>query len=263
MSVCPGQEVPEPRDATVLALGGGLMRTRDGKLLATLAGPVRSMQRAEVTRMWVADNRRRHEAALEDVVVGIVLEHMGETYTVDINSTRLATLDVLAFDGASRRNCPDLQPGALVFARVVRAMADVEPQISCKAGEGMAKKDWTSGESTFGELKGGMIFNVPRATCRALSMRGAPLLESLGRAFPFEIAVGLNGRIWVSADHSRRCVIMIGEAVRQCAGSDYGAEETDEIVAKLMSDNGMKPTRKKKKAATEEEEEEDDDELMR
>ena len=247
MSLFPGQEIEPPAGAASLLLGGGVTRTRSGALIATVAGPLRVLDAGATKRIWVAENRRRYIPAADDVVVGVVVEQMGEAYAVDINAMRLASLDILAFDGASRRNCPDLQPGALVFARVTRAMADVEPQLSCTASHGVAKKDWTSGESAFGELRGGMLFDVPRATCRTLAMRGAPVLEALGRAFPFEAAVGLNGRVWVSADHDARCVVVAGQAMRACAGTDCDVEQAEEVVKRLMRAHGLKAMRKKKR----------------
>jgi exosome complex component RRP40 len=224
-------------------------------MYATLAGPLRvDDQSATSQRWWVSETRRRYIPQLNDVVVGMVVEQLGESYVVDINGPRYASLDSLGFDGASRRNCPDLQAGALVFARVVRAMNDVEPQLTCLAGDAAAKKDWTSGEAAFGELRGGTVFEVARATCRALSLQGAVLLESLGRAFPYELAVGLNGRVWVSADHDPACVVLVGSAMRACAGRDLGGQDADALVKQLLRAAGLAQAKKKRKANAEEQE---------
>lgn len=104
----------KPNDAAVV-LGGGLRQAGyDGRVVATVAGPLlvvdakaKSMgakRGGMARRAWVAEARRRYVPAVGDVVVGVVVESLGETYSVDINAPRLASLDALAFDGASKRN---------------------------------------------------------------------------------------------------------------------------------------------------------------
>ena len=51
-------------------------------------------------------------------VVGIIKNRAGDNYIVDINGPVDATLGNLEFDGASKRNRPNLNTGDLVFARV-------------------------------------------------------------------------------------------------------------------------------------------------
>ncbi len=46
---------------------------------------------------------------VEDMVVGVVVEKHAENYRVDINSTQPARLPALAFEGASKRNKPNIQ----------------------------------------------------------------------------------------------------------------------------------------------------------
>ena len=74
-------------------------------------------------------------------------------------------LPALAFDGATKRNKPSLAVGALVFARVVAADRDLEAELTCQVsttasgaeGGHFAKKDWVTGQSVYGELKGGTV----------------------------------------------------------------------------------------------------------
>ena len=63
-------------------------------------------------------------------------------------------LPALAFPGATKRNRPNLQVGALVYCRVAGARADTEPELSCVATRGL-KRDWMTGQATFGPLRGG------------------------------------------------------------------------------------------------------------
>jgi exosome complex component RRP40 len=45
----------------------------------------------------------------QESVVGVVTARLGESYRVDIGSAHPATLDALAFEGASKRNRPNLK----------------------------------------------------------------------------------------------------------------------------------------------------------
>ncbi len=81
-----------------------------------------------------------------------------------------ANLSALAFDGATKRNKPNLNVGALVFARVESIDPDVDPELTCKASEsgasGGQKKDWVTGQGMYGELKHGTVVQVPLMYCR-------------------------------------------------------------------------------------------------
>nr|AGE92538.1 exosome complex exonuclease RRP40 [Leishmania braziliensis]AGE92550.1 exosome complex exonuclease RRP40 [Leishmania braziliensis]CAJ2466635.1 unnamed protein product [Leishmania braziliensis] len=112
-----------------------------------------------------------------------------------------------------------------VASGVVDTAGEVET--SCTAAEvGLPPKDWTSGEAVFGPLHGGRVLHLPLAYVRRLLMPmglspskasaqqqkrnrtegeisggeevpASYLLQLLGRRVPFEVAVGLNGLVWV------------------------------------------------------------------
>jgi exosome complex RNA-binding protein Rrp4 len=50
----------------------------------------------------------QYVVALEDMVIGVVLERVGESYKVDIGAAHNASLPLLAFEGASKKNRPNL-----------------------------------------------------------------------------------------------------------------------------------------------------------
>lgn len=56
----------------------------------------------------------------QDPVVGVVIARSGENYRVDIGAAHPATLDALAFEGASKRNRPNLK--VPVFARDINVL---------------------------------------------------------------------------------------------------------------------------------------------
>lgn len=99
------------------------------------------------------------------MVIGTALERAGEYYRVDIGAHQPAILHYLAFDGASKRNRPDIKPGSLIYARVSLANKDLEPEITCLSPGGK-RKDWVTGEGLFGELKEGYVIECSLGMCR-------------------------------------------------------------------------------------------------
>lgn len=106
-------------------------------------------------------------------------DRLSEFYKIDIRSSHVGLLPHLAFEGATKRNKPNLhvclethrlcqtslflscvlfcQLGSIVYCRVVMANKDMEPELSCVSP--VYKKDWTTGQALLGELKGGYMFD--------------------------------------------------------------------------------------------------------
>ena len=64
-----------------------------------------------------------------------------------------------------------------------------------------------------GHLKEGAVTSVSTLTARKLlGSPPAPVLEALGSALQFELAVGVNGRVWVQAE-SASTVVMVLNAI--------------------------------------------------
>lgn len=133
-----------------------------------------------------------------------------------------------------------------------------EVEVACTAAEvGLPPKDWTSGEAVFGPLHGGRLLTLPLAYARRLlaplppSVGGAGgpapkrprveaaeeevpasyLLQLLGRRVPFEVAVGLNGLVWVrglSSDADATAAARRTVAVAACiAEAQYDATRAE------------------------------------
>lgn len=141
---------------------------------------------------------------------------------------------------------------------VRNSLGDVE--VSCVASEvGLQPKDWTSGEAVFGPLYGGKIISVPLPYARGLltspsccSRREAGkrardeeprndtpashLLHSLGRRVPYEVAVGMNGYVWIkgqSKDVDPAAVVRHTVAVCSCVEEAQCDTSCDEIEARI------------------------------
>jgi exosome complex RNA-binding protein Rrp4 len=55
-------------------------------------------------------------------------------------------------------------------------------------------KEWTTGESFFGELKNGLSFDSSISFCRKLVLKDPFVLKQLKKLLNYEIAVGMNGK---------------------------------------------------------------------
>lgn len=128
---------------------------------------------------------RQYIPTPKDTVLGTIINRHADGYRVDLGSAQMASLDALAFEGATKRSKPNLkvslwslsrlhlnkrtlreahfipirfrggsrthpQVGTLIYARVTVSSRDMEPEIECV--------DPATGKSDgFGELKGGYM----------------------------------------------------------------------------------------------------------
>ncbi|GLJ11017.1 hypothetical protein SUGI_0140510 [Cryptomeria japonica] len=201
--VAPGDIVVDLTNLSnqTLRVGGGLRQDFD-HVTVTKVGRLRY---TKPNKYWVEGSHKRYTPCVEDKIMGIVVDSRSDNFLVDIKGPMLAFLPVLAFEGGTRRNIPKFEIGALVYVRVVKANRDMNPELSCTDASGKA--------SEFGGLTGGYMFESSTGLARALlSKPTCPVLEELGKSLSFEIAVGLNGRVWVNAP-SPSTVILVSNAI--------------------------------------------------
>jgi exosome complex component RRP40 len=236
-SVFPGDElcaVSDLSSSAPLLVGTGVVREGES-LRASRIGVLR-YEPPPKHRLWVEGEARRYVPALGDHVIGIVESKHAEEYRLHLGGACAASLPVLAFDGATKRNRPHLEVGALVYARVVLAHRDMEPECSCAAPPGVSTKDWVTKESVFGELSGGQLFACPQPLCRRLlgtddAADGAPpVLDALGALAPFEFACGANNRVWLSSA-SAAMTVLAQSALLQSHG--VADDEHEQLVVQL------------------------------
>lgn len=147
---------------------------------------------------------------------------------VDIAGPSNALLPQLSFEGATRRNRPNLQIGDLVYARVVQATKDMDPVLSCVDASGKA--------SGFGQLKGGTYTTCMSSYARILlGQPPAPVLQALSEAVQFEIAVGLNGRVWVDSP-SCSTTVLVCNAIQRAAA--LPSSKVADMVKALVAEAG-------------------------
>lgn len=121
---------------------------------------------------------------------------------MDIGAAHPASLDGLAFEGATKRNRPNLKVGSVLYARVSLAHKDMEPELECFDAQ-------TRKADGFGELKGGFVTHCSLQMSRLLLDPKHFLLPLLGSRFPLDVAVGVNGRIWVSTKEAKQTIAVV------------------------------------------------------
>lgn len=220
--VAPGDIVLDLTQLTIstLRLGGGLRQDQD-HVIATRAGRFKFMK---PNKVWVEGSQKRYIPSAEDIVIGLVVDRRFETYTVDIGGPIYGSLSIFLFEGATRRNTPNLQAGSVLYMRVIKAHRDMTPELSCVDATGKA--------SGFGQLKDGFMFQCSTGLARALLTRPTcPVLEALGKGLSFETAVGLNGRVWVNAA-SASTTILVSNTIMNA--EFFSAAQQQLMVQKLL-----------------------------
>jgi exosome complex component RRP40 len=144
IGVLPGERVTESVTTlkSSIRIGAGLVQINDA-VITTVAGKLRYRPPATY---FVESTTMRYMPKAGDHVVAIVDEKGGDFYKVNIFSGAMGMLGRLSFDGATKRNKPELKKGDYIYARVLQANKDVDTELTCTAASGV-KKDWSSGES--------------------------------------------------------------------------------------------------------------------
>ena len=172
-----------------IIIGPGLRRGEEpNSAVVTKAG---KFYHTPPNTYWVETIHKRYVPKKGDMVVGIVTKKGGDNLKVDIGSAEPATLSLLAFAGATKKQRPDLQIGDAVYAKLLSAHREMEPELVCI--------DQHSKAGNMGPLSSdGYIVTLPQSSVYRLLDVENPLLRTLGKKFPFEIVLGMNGRVWLN-----------------------------------------------------------------
>ncbi len=217
--VLPGDDVTQMIRQTTKKppkLGAGL-RTDDNetiRVLATCAG--RLEQRSNT--YYVKQNIQRYRPLQEDRVIGIVEDRVasdgsgGDIYRVNIGGPHPALLSNLSFEGATKRNKPNLVPGMLVYARIESTPPSMDCTLTCTLGThdaGVPRKDWMTNEGTYGVLTGGTCQKIPLGLARELLYPNNLVLQELSnKSIAFEVCIGVNGFLWVHSSRSEYTILI-------------------------------------------------------
>lgn len=201
MIVIPGDKIPVSQDVLndkKLSIGPSIYMNAllENELTITTPGVFTHKQKKNKQLVAVESACKSYVPSEGDYVIGTVTGAYSEYFKVSLNDFRpSAMLSYLAFENATKKNRPNLKVGSLVYAKVKSYNANIETEIECYNS--------SSGKSDgFGELTGGNLVHVNLAYARHLLFNVSnDILVNLGKKCEFEVAVGLNGKVWVkSAD---------------------------------------------------------------
>lgn len=200
--VLPGDVISDIKSIRgVTVIGPGLRQNEENPntLCVTQAG---KLHFKEPNTYWIEGRRHRYIPKKGDLVVGVIIKKMGDTLKVDIGSAEFASLSMLAFEGATKKQKPDVQVGDVVYAKLLNAHREMEPELVCvdsyfKAGKlGILPND-------------GFLINISLNLSQKLLNIDNPLLRTLGKKIPYEIVLGVNGKMWLNAKKSKDIITLV------------------------------------------------------
>ncbi|KAH0894785.1 LOW QUALITY PROTEIN: hypothetical protein HID58_057214, partial [Brassica napus] len=199
-----------------IKLGSGLRQDSDA-ISAMRAG---KFSYSKPNKYWVESSHKRYIPRTEDHVLGIVVDYKADNFWVDIKDSAFARSCIRRSDTKKHS-----QVGTLLYLRVVKTNIGMNPELSGTDASGKA--------SVFGPLKDGFMFETSTGLSRMLlSSPTCPVLEALGKKLSFEIATGLNGRVWVNAA-APRSVIIVANAIMN--SETLSATQQRIMVEKLLA----------------------------
>lgn len=163
--------------------------------------------------VYVDYDSKRYIPAVGDFVIGTIVGAFSDSYKVALSNFSLnVSLSYMAFPNATKKNRPTLKIGDLVYARVLTASKELEAEVECMDSS-------TGQDSGFGLLEDGICLDVPLSFCRKLLFDDHfPLLRSLSKFCKFEIAIGVNGKVWLKCDEIKNTLACY-RSVLQCSKS--------------------------------------------
>jgi len=159
---------------------------------------------------WLHYRQKRYVPAIGESVIGQVVQKTGENYKLEVGCAELAMLPWLNFDGATKRNKPNIKIGDLVYARLTQT---IEPELTC-----ISKEETASSRRCLGLLpNGGYVLRLNSNLTSKLKNKEFPLLKLIGKEIPCEICVGDNGWVWFKAHNVKETIAIL----RMIENSEY------------------------------------------
>ncbi|GBM99916.1 Exosome complex component RRP40 [Araneus ventricosus] len=223
--VMPGDvllDISTLQDTNEKIIFGPGMRREDNKIIAIKCGVLKKNS----SKVYYIDNHQmRYVPNRGENVIGFVLKKGVDEAVVDIGSSEPAIVDLLSFEGSTKRNKPALKIGDVLYAKILTACKDMEPELVCVNSYGKSVG--------FGVVpEGGYVLNASLEYCRRLLLPNSLILKRLGNTLRYEIAIGMNGRIWVRSTTLEKTLV----AVQALSVLEYAtANEIDMMCDQISS----------------------------
>ncbi|OWB78743.1 hypothetical protein B5S32_g2943 [[Candida] boidinii] len=194
--IIPGETIPVSETSEIVLGPNVVVSPVDNQsIIPTTNGFLNIKEKKGSTLYYVESNTKRYIPQVNDFVIGTIVGAFGEFYRVSLaNFSAPAILSQYAFPNATKKNRPHLNIGDIVYARVSCADRELDVEIECI--------DPTTGkDGGFGVLEGGYLFDVKLGYARYLLFNeSSELFNKLVTKVKFEIAIGVNGKVWIKTD---------------------------------------------------------------
>ncbi|ODV62555.1 exosome non-catalytic core subunit RRP40 [Ascoidea rubescens DSM 1968] len=197
--VIPGDLLPDhiQDNDSELVLGPGISTdTSSNTLIPVNPGYLRVQQKSKKKKIIFVDSpSKNYTPNLNDLVIGVVLGTIGESYKVSLSNFKpYCLLSFYSIENASRKNRLNFKVGDLVYARVSKANVHIDVELECL-------NEVTNKSDGFGLLDNGYVFDTSLNYARHLFFNSDnSILTNLSNRCRFDIAIGINGKIWIKTD---------------------------------------------------------------
>ncbi|CAI7338758.1 BEM_collapsed_G0049780.mRNA.1.CDS.1 [Saccharomyces cerevisiae] len=167
-----------------------------------------------VQTAYIDYSSKRYIPSVNDFVIGVIIGTFSDSYKVSLqNFSSSVSLSYMAFPNASKEKQANFASGRSKCMReFVPQKKELEAEIECF-------DSITGRDAGFGILEDGMIIDVNLNFARQLLFNNDfPLLKVLAAHTKFEVAIGLNGKIWVKCEelsNTLACYRTIMEVVKK------------------------------------------------
>lgn len=200
--IIPGDSLPKPQNPEVqVTIGPGIYKNpKDQSIIPLNAGLLKLVSLNKKTGenlIYIDSNSKRYIPQVNDYVLGVVTGVFSEMFRVSLQDySAPVQLSMMAFPNATKKNRPNLKVGQAVYARVSESVPEIVTEIECIDPE-------TGKDGGFGPLdENGYIFDVNMNFARELLFnKSCVFLEKLAARVAFEIAIGINGKVWLKCGH--------------------------------------------------------------
>jgi len=228
-------------NSSSITIGNGVIY-KDDKIVSIEGGKLNYSITSSSCQYSIKNNKKYYIPRTGDNVIGIIEEKGTDYYKVNIFSgaNSIALLGRLAFEGATKRNKPELKKGDIVYARITMTNKDIDTELTCLSNTG-SKKEWTTNETIYGELSNGLLIHLSNLSIvNTLLVPDCTVLNSLGKHFAFEVAIGMNGLIWIRSQDNMITIIIRNAILNSQYICDNEVESMVDELAKLYSKKSMK-----------------------